>query len=184
MWNFILGLDPKTSYYCFFSVWLLKLFRMVQTATVFPKLIFRPLFPGRFLTLYTSFSLILALHLLIMQIVIWVLVPSTAFSNFLWVATTKVVLFRGHFLINAARLLAVDIQCGGDSFSWNCSSTILPWLAHCVSPFCLGCPKRLSSKACRPSFLWFRLAEDRIVLGVVSWQLGLSLCSSSGVSSS
>ena len=29
--------------------------------------------------------------------------------------------------------------------------------------------------ACRSSFLWSRLAEDRIVLGDVSWQFGLSL---------
>ena len=33
----------------------------------------------------------------------------------------------------------------------------------------------LSLKACRFSFLRFWLAEDRIVLGDVSWQLGLSL---------
>ena len=33
----------------------------------------------------------------------------------------------------------------------------------------------LSLKACRFSFLRFWLAEDRIVLDDVSWQLGLSL---------
>ena len=26
------------------------------------------------------------------------------------------------------------------TFSWNCSSTMLPWLAHCVSTFLLGMP--------------------------------------------
>ena len=110
VWNFILGLDPKTGYsYCFFSAWLQKLFRMVQTATVFPKLIFRPFFPGTFLTLYTSFSLMLAFHFVDMQVFTWVLVPSAALSNFLWVAATKVVLFRGHFLINVARSLAVGV---------------------------------------------------------------------------
>ena len=52
---------------------------------------------------------------------------------------------------------------------------MLPWLAHCVSPFCLGCLGRLSLRACHSSFSWFRLAEDRIVVGNASWQLGLSL---------
>ena len=52
---------------------------------------------------------------------------------------------------------------------------MLPWLAHCVSPFCLGRLGRLSLRACHSSFSRFQLAEDRIVLGDVSWQLGLSL---------
>ena len=52
---------------------------------------------------------------------------------------------------------------------------MLPWLAHCVSTFCLRRLGRLSLRACRSSFLQFWLAEDRIVLGDVSWQLGLSL---------
>ena len=52
---------------------------------------------------------------------------------------------------------------------------MLSWLAYRVSPFFLGCPGRLSLKACRSSFLWSRLAEDRIVLGDVSWKFGLSL---------
>ena len=64
---------------------------------------------GGFLTLYTSFPLILALHLLIMQVATWVLVPSATFSNFLWVAATKVILFRGHFLINAVKSLTMSI---------------------------------------------------------------------------
>ena len=65
--------------------------------------------PGGFLMLYTSFLLILALDLLIMQVTTWVFIPSAAFSNFLWVAATKVILFRGHFLINVARSLVVGI---------------------------------------------------------------------------
>ena len=52
---------------------------------------------------------------------------------------------------------------------------MLPWLAHCVSSFCLGRLGRLSLRACRSSFSRFRLAEDKIVLNDVSWQLGLSL---------
>ena len=50
-----------------------------------------------------------------------------------------------------------------------------PWLAYCVSPFCLGRLGRLSLRACRFSFLQFQLAEDRIVLGDIFWQLGPSL---------
>ena len=57
---------------------------------------------------------------------------------------------------------------------WNCFSAMLPWLAHYVSPFCLGRLGRLSLRACRSSFSQFQLAEDRIVLGDASWQLGLS----------
>ena len=52
---------------------------------------------------------------------------------------------------------------------------MLPWLAHCASHFCLGRPRRLSLRACRFSFLRFQFVKDRIVLGDVSWQLGLSL---------
>ena len=52
---------------------------------------------------------------------------------------------------------------------------MLLWLAHCIGPFFLKCPERLSLKACRLSFLWSRLAEDKIVLGDISWQFGLSL---------
>ena len=52
---------------------------------------------------------------------------------------------------------------------------MLPWLAHCVSSFCLGRLGRLSLRACRSSFSQFQLAEDRIVIGDASWQLGLSL---------
>ena len=81
----------------------------MQTATVFPTSSFSIPFPRRFLTLYTPFSLILALHLLIMQVATWVLVPSTAFPNFLWVAATKAILLRGHFLINAAKSLVMGI---------------------------------------------------------------------------
>ena len=54
--------------------------------------------------------MILALNLLIMQVATWVLVPSATFLNFLWVAATNIVLFRGHFLINAARLLGVGFN--------------------------------------------------------------------------
>ena len=70
---------------------------------------FRPPIPGGLLTLYTSSPRILALHLLIMQVATWVFVSSATFFNLLWVAATKVILFKGHFLINAARSSAMGI---------------------------------------------------------------------------
>ena len=63
-----------------------------------------PPFSGGFLTLYSPFWLILALHLLIMQVITRVLVPLNNFLNLLWVAVTKKTLFRGLFHINAARI--------------------------------------------------------------------------------
>ena len=68
------------------------------------------LLPGGPFTLYISFSLILAVHLLVVQVATWVLVPFAAFFNLLWVAATKVILFRGHFFINAVRSSAVGIN--------------------------------------------------------------------------
>ena len=64
---------------------------------------------GRHFSLYISFSMILAIHLLIIQVATGVSVPSTTFLNLLWVTANKVVLFRGHFFINAAKLSAVGI---------------------------------------------------------------------------
>ena len=52
---------------------------------------------------------------------------------------------------------------------------MLPWLAYCISHFCLKRLKRLSLRACRSSFSRFRLAEDKIVLNDIFWQLGPSL---------
>ena len=81
---------------------------------------------GGSLSLYISFQSILAFHLLIMQVITRVFVPSATFPNPLWVAATKTALFRGHFLINVAKTLVGCIQCGCDSFSLNCSYTIPP----------------------------------------------------------
>ena len=89
-------------------------------------------------TLYNSFQSILTLHLLIMQVITWVLVPSATFPNPLWAATTKTALFRGHFLFNEAKMLVGCIQCGGNSFSLNYSYTIPPWVSYCTCPFSRG----------------------------------------------
>ena len=52
---------------------------------------------------------------------------------------------------------------------------MLPWLAYRVGPFCLGRSGRLSLRVCHFSLPWSWFAEDRVILGNVSWQLGPSL---------
>ena len=125
----------------------------MQTTTVFsffspPALFPRSFIPGGFLTLYISFQSILTLHLLIVQVITRVLVPSATFLNPLWVAATKVALFKGPILINAARMLVGCVQCGGDSFSLNCSYTILPCVSYCTCPFFWGRSGKLPLMAC------------------------------------
>ena len=66
-----------------------------------------PLSWGTFYILYRPFHIIWALHLLIIQTSTWASVPSDAFTSSLWVAVTKVTLFRGLLLINAARRVVV-----------------------------------------------------------------------------
>ena len=56
------------------------------------RLPFSALVLGGPLMLYIFFPLILAIHLLIMQVATWVSVPSAAFFNLLWVAANKVIL--------------------------------------------------------------------------------------------
>ena len=57
--------------------------------------------------LYRPSFIIWALHLLIIQTPTWAPVPSDALTSSLWVAVTKVVLFRGLLSINAARRVVV-----------------------------------------------------------------------------
>ena len=56
---------------------------------------------------YMSSLIIWALHLLIIQTPTWTPVPSDAHTSSLWVAVTKVTLFRGLLLINAVRRVVV-----------------------------------------------------------------------------
>jgi len=58
-------------------------------------------------------------------------------------------LFRGPFLINAARTLVGHVQCGGDIFSLNCSYIIPPCVSYCTRPFFGECSGRLTLMACR-----------------------------------
>ena len=129
---------------------------------------------GGFLSLYTFFQSILTLHLLIVQVITRVLVPSATFPNPLWVAVTKAALFKGHFLINAARTLVGRIKCGGDSFSLNCSYTIPPMCVLLYSSFLRGMlwEAAFDGVLFFPSGFWN--VEDRIVLGNISRPLGFS----------
>ena len=122
----------------FYLSWLNKAQSGIGIATVFsyhPPVVVPPPSYGRSLTLYSSLWTILVLHLLLIHAYTWVHVPLAAPSDVLWVAMTQIALFRGHVHINGARMLVVGIYCGGDNLSWNCSSTILPWLTHCTYAF-------------------------------------------------
>ena len=87
------------------------------------------------LTLYSSFWTILILHLLIIWVTTWVLVPSDTLSSLLWVVVAKTVPFRGFLYINAVRKLAV-----GHSMQWQqlffkyFLASILPVRSRCTSP--------------------------------------------------
>ena len=79
-------------------------------STVFSPLFFsvsRPPLLGDFYILYRHSPIIWALHLLIIQTLTWVHVPSDTLINSLWVAVAKVALFRGLLFINAARRVVV-----------------------------------------------------------------------------
>ena len=78
------------------------------------------------LVIYPSVLFFLAVHLLIAQVATWVSILSSASLNLLWVVVVSMALFRGHSLINTARLPAVGIQCGGDKLSYNSPFTLLP----------------------------------------------------------
>ena len=102
-------------WFFFFSIlWYLaaKAFRGSRNCNHLPSFsffYFLSLALGGLFPIYISFSLILTVHLLIIQVVTGVPVPSAAFLNLLWVAANKVVLFMGHFFINASRLSAAGI---------------------------------------------------------------------------
>ena len=76
-------------------------------------------------------------------------------------------------------LMRQIISCGHLMWRWQILLELLLHHAPMAGPLCwsffLGCPERLSLRACHPSFLRSRLAKDRIVLGNVSWQFGLFL---------
>ena len=70
-----------------------------------------PFFPSPFLgdsyIWYRPSLIIWAIHLLIIQTPTWAPVPLDALTSSLWVAVTKVTLFRGLIFINAARRVVV-----------------------------------------------------------------------------
>ena len=87
------------------------LFSFSDTTQLRPSGVFRIalLFCEISLVIYSSTPLILAVHLLIVQVATWVSVPSSASLNLLWVVVGRVTLFRGHSFINAAKLPAAGI---------------------------------------------------------------------------
>ena len=81
----------------------------VKFCSSVPSLIFflHPLLLGDSYILYRPSFIIWALHLLIIQTPTWAPVLSDTLISSLWVAMTKVALFRGLLFINAARRVAV-----------------------------------------------------------------------------
>ena len=68
---------------------------------------FRPFFLRDSYILYRLSFIIWALHLLIIQTPTWASVPSYALTSSLWVAVTKVILFKSLLFISAARGVVV-----------------------------------------------------------------------------
>ena len=88
--------------------WLLSNIGMVQIVILlFFSLLFRSPFHEESSTLYSLFWIIFTLYLLIIWTLTWVLVPSATFPNSLWVAVTKVALFRRFLHKNATSKVAV-----------------------------------------------------------------------------
>ena len=159
----------------------------MQTAAIFSFFSLRALFPrspilGGSLTLYTSFQSILTLHLLIVQVITRVLVPLATFPNPLWVAATKAALFKGHFLINAARMLVGCIQCGGDNFSLD-SPTPYTHGYSTILVLLLGRSGRLPLPVCCSLLLGFGMPRAGLSSATFLGHLGF-LYQSSAVSPS
>ena len=89
------------------KTWLIETDQCSQTSLQYFLLFLPSLLLGDFYILYRPFSIIWALHLLIIQTPTWAPVPSDTPLSSLWVAVAKVVLFRGLLLINAARRVVV-----------------------------------------------------------------------------
>ena len=95
------------------------------------------------LVIYPSVLFILAVHLSIAQVATWVSVPSNASLNLLWMVVVSVALFRGHSLINVARLyMLVPLfgddgeGCGGwrTALSSQGTSTPRTWYSSAIYP--------------------------------------------------
>ena len=84
--------------------------RTMNFCSSVPSLLFSFFPPSPLLRTYILYRpsfIIWALHLLIIQTPTWALVPSDTLISSLWVAVTKVALFRGILFINAVRRVAV-----------------------------------------------------------------------------
>ena len=86
---------------CYSKYWMRMVTRVLEITTMPSLLIPGSSLHGGFLLLYSPFWTILPFHLLIIQTSTWVPVPSDTLSGVLWVAVTKVALFRSLVRINA-----------------------------------------------------------------------------------
>ena len=124
---------------------------------------------GRSLTLYSSLWTILVLHLLVIHAYTWVHVPSATPSNVLWVVVTQIALFRGHVHINGDQ----NVSCGYLMRRWQLILKLLLHYTPVAVSLHLCFPLRRSGRlllvACRFLLPWSQFAENRIVLGNVSW---------------
>ena len=129
---------------------------------------------------YRPSFIILVLHLLIIQTPTWAPVPSDALTSSLWVAMTKVTLFRGFLFINAARrVVVVHLMWWWQSllgyfepsfFLCVWSEGYSNWDASLI--WTLECPRRnySSDVFSSPQLAWAGImgcddSSDRIVLG-------------------
>ena len=143
-----------------------------------------PLSPSPFLgdsyIWYRPSFIIWALHLLIIQTPTWAPVPLVALTSSLWVAVTKVTLFRGLFFINAAkRVVLVHLMWWWQPllgyfepsfFLCIWSEGYSNWDASLI--WTLECPRRnySSDVFSSPKLAWAGImgrddSSDRIVLG-------------------
>ena len=141
-----------------------------------------PLFPGKkppscgsSLALYMSFWSILVLHLLVIHAHTWVHIPSATLSDALWAVVTQIALSRG----SRPHKWGQDVSCGYLIRRWQTLLELLLYHAPMVGPlrlgFPLGCSRRLPLVVWRFPLLWSWSAEDRVILGNISRQSGLSL---------
>ena len=130
--------------------------------------------------LYRPSFVIWALHLLIIQTPTWVPIPSDALTSPLWVAMTKVTLFKGLLFINAAmRVVVVHLMWWWQSllgyfepsfFLRVWSEGYSNWDASLT--WTLECPRRSYSSDVfsSPQLNWARImgrdaSSDKMVIG-------------------
>ena len=125
--------------------------------------------------IYPSPWFILFLHLLVTQAHTWVYVPSATLSGTLWAANSP----QRTVQESCPHKWDQGVSCGYLIRRWQ---LLLGWLfyhAPIAGPLglelLLGCSRGLPLETWRFPLLWFWSAEDKIVLGSISWQSGFPL---------